>query len=126
MALRNIRIVEDEVLRKRAKVVNIIDSKIVQLLDDMAETMYEADGVGLAAPQIGILKRLVTIDVGDEHGLLKLINPEILEFYGEQIGQEGCLSIPDVRGYVKRPAKVKFSYMDIEGNTNLIEAEGLW
>ena len=125
MALRNIRIVEDEVLRKKAKVVNIIDSKIVQLLDDMAETMYEADGVGLAAPQIGILKRLVTIDVGDEHGLLKLINPEILEFYGEQIGQEGCLSIPDVRGYVKRPAKVKFSYMDIEGNTNLIEAEGL-
>jgi len=76
MALRNVRIDDDPVLRKKARKVEVIDDKIKDLLEDMAETMYNSDGVGLACPQIGILKRLVTIDVGDEHGLLKMINPE--------------------------------------------------
>lgn len=125
MALRNIRIDEDPVLRKKARVVEKIDEKIIELLDDMAETMYNAEGVGLAAPQIGILKRVVTIDVEDENGLLKMINPEILETSGEQCGLEGCLSIPEVREYVKRPEKVKFKYIDVEGNENIIDATGL-
>ena len=106
MALRNVRIDGDPVLRKKARKVEVIDDKIKNLLEDMVETMYDSDGVGLACPQIGILKRLVTIDVGDEHGLLKMVNPEILEISGEQVGPEGCLSIPDVRGFVKRPEKV--------------------
>lgn len=125
MALRNIRIVEDPVLRKKARAIENIDEKIIEILDDMAETMYEAEGVGLAAPQIGLLKRLVTIDVEDEHGLLKMINPEILETSGEQCGIEACLSIPEVREYVKRPAYVKFRYTDVEGNEKVIEATEL-
>ena len=99
--------------------------KIKDLLEDMVETMYDSEGVGLACPQIGILKRLVTIDVGDEHGLLKMINPEILEISGEQVGPEGCLSIPDFRGFVRRPEKVKFKYTDIDGNEQIIDATGL-
>ena len=98
MALRNVRVVEDPILRKKAKIVNKIDDKIKDLLEDMKDTMYKTQGVGLAANQIGILKRLVTIDVNDEHGLLKLINPEILEIKGEQVGPEGCLSIPETQG----------------------------
>lgn len=125
MSLRNIRIVEDPVLRKKSRVVEKIDDRIKELLQDMADTMYKTNGVGLAAPQIGILKRLVTIDVGDEHGLLKLINPEILEKEGEQVGPEGCLSIPDVQGFVKRPEVVKFKYTDIDGNEQIIKATGL-
>ena len=125
MALRNIRIDDDPVLRKKARKVEVIDDKIKNLLEDMAETMYNSDGVGLACPQIGILKRLVTIDVGDEYGLLKMVNPEILESSGEQVGPEGCLSIPDVRGFVKRPEKVKFKYTDIDGNEQIIDATGL-
>lgn len=125
MALRNVRVVEDPVLRKKARVVEKIDDKIKELLEDMQETMYKTNGVGLAATQIGVLKRLVTIDVADEHGLLKLINPEILETKGEQVGPEGCLSVPDVQGFVKRPAYVKFKYTDIEGKDKIIEATGL-
>lgn len=125
MALRNVRIDDDPVLRKKARAVEKIDDKILEILDDMAETMYAEEGVGLAAPQIGLLKRLVTIDVEDEHGLLKMINPEILEASGEQCGIEGCLSIPEVREYVKRPANVKFKYTDVEGNEQVIDATGL-
>ncbi|MBF1036715.1 MAG: peptide deformylase [Parvimonas sp.] len=125
MALRNVRVDGDPVLRKKARVVEVIDDKIKDLLEDMVETMYDSDGVGLACPQIGILKRLVTIDVGDEHGLLKMVNPEILEISGEQVGPEGCLSIPDVRGFVKRPEKVKFKYTDIDGNEQIIDSTGL-
>ena len=84
----------DDVLRKNSKYVDKIDEKIVKLLDDMAETMYHANGVGLAAPQVGILKRLVVIDIGE--GLIKLINPEIVEMEGEQQDIEGCLSIPGI------------------------------
>lgn len=125
MALRNVRVVEDPILRKKAKIVNKIDDKIKDLLEDMKDTMYKTQGVGLAANQIGILKRLVTIDVNDEHGLLKLINPEILEIKGEQVGPEGCLSIPETQGFVKRPEYVKFKYTDIDGNEQIIEATEL-
>ncbi len=125
MALRNIRIDGDPILRKKARVVDVVDDKIRELLEDMAETMYNSDGVGLAAPQIGILKRLVTIDVGDENGLLKMVNPEIIASSGEQIGPEGCLSIPECRGFVKRPECVKFKYTDINGTEQVLEATEL-
>ena len=92
------------------------------LLDDMAETMYAANGVGLAAPQVGVLKRVVVIDVGD--GLLELINPEIIEASGEQCGPEGCLSIPDYHGYVERPLRLKVRAIDRDGNGITIESEG--
>src|SRR5699024_1429972 len=89
----------------------------------MAETMYENEGVGLAAPQVGILRRVVVIDVG--RGLLKLINPEIIEEDGEVIDIEGCLSLPDRAGEVKRPEYVKVKYLDLEGNEQIVEGEGL-
>lgn len=104
MALRKIVQIGDEVLTKKAKKVEKIDDKIIELLDDMAETMYHSEGVGLAAPQIGILKRVVVIDIGE--GLLELINPEIVSVEGEQIGDEGCLSVVGKMGVVKRPYKV--------------------
>ncbi len=122
MALRNIRNYneEDTILRKKSKVVKIIDEKTQILLADMADTMYQANGVGLAAPQIGILKRLVVIDVGE--GLIKLINPVILEKFGEQQDMEGCLSVPDISGEVLRPQKVRIKAQDENGN--YFELEG--
>lgn len=122
MALRNIRNYneEDTILRKKSKVVKIIDEKTQILLADMADTMYQANGVGLAAPQIGILKRLVVIDVGE--GLIKLINPVILERSGEQQDMEGCLSVPDISGEVLRPQKVRIKAQDENGN--YFELEG--
>ena len=101
MAKREIRLSTDEILRKKCKVVKEIDERTLMLLDDMAETMYDANGVGLAAPQVGILKRVVTIDVGD--GLVELINPVILETRGSQVDYEGCLSIPGESAVVDRP-----------------------
>ena len=92
MALRQIVKIGEPVLRKKSKVVKEINDRIIELLDDMADTMYEADGVGLAAPQVGILKRVVVIDIGD--GLIELINPEIIETEGEYLDNEGCLSVP--------------------------------
>lgn len=114
MALRNIRTMGDEVLRKECKPVKEVNERIRELIDDMLETMYEADGVGLAAPQVGILKRIVTIDVGE--GSIVLINPEILETSGSQTGNEGCLSVPGKFGIVTRPdyAKVKAFNEDME------------
>lgn len=123
MALRNIRINDDEVLRKKCKVVPIIDKKIKLLIEDMAETMYKNDGVGLAAPQVGILKRIAVVNIGE--GLIVLINPEILKEDGEQIGSEGCLSIPNVSGEVKRPKKVTVKAMDINGEYFEITGEDL-
>lgn len=121
MAYRQIRKDGDEVLRKISRPVDSIDKKILALLEDMADTMYRADGVGLAAPQIGILKRIVVIDVGD--GLYEMINPIILEQSGEQDGMEGCLSIPGVLGKVKRPMKVTLRYTDRNGEGITIEAK---
>ncbi len=115
MAVRNIRKDNDEVLRKVAKKVEVIDDRILTLLDDMADTMYQAEGVGLAAPQVGILRRVVVIDVGE--GLLELINPVIVYENGEQIDEEGCLSIPGTRGEVKRPNKVIVRAQNRAGET---------
>ena len=110
MALRTIRTEGDPVLRKVSRPVTEMNQKIRTLIFDMLDTMYESMGVGLAAPQVGILKRLVTIDVGD--GPIVLINPEILETSGEQTGDEGCLSVPGMAGQVTRPNYVKVKALD--------------
>ena len=125
MGLRNIRYHQekDTILRKKSKIVKTIDKKILELLDDMAETMYQEDGVGLAAPQVGILKRLVVIDVGE--GLIKLINPVIIEASGEQQGIEGCLSVPGVSGEVIRPQKVRIEAQNEKGEYIELEGEDL-
>ena len=117
MALRNIRIQGDEVLNKRCREVTEMTPRIRTLIDDMIETMHEANGVGLAACQVGILKRLVVIDVGE--GPIVLINPEIIETDGEQVGDEGCLSLPGKAGLVTRPNYVKVRALD----ENMVERE---
>ncbi len=114
---------DDEILRKRCKEVTKFDEKLGILLDDMYETMTKADGVGLAAPQVGILKRVVVIDVGN--GRIELINPEIIETEGEQDGAEGCLSFPGLFGNVKRPYKVKVKAQDRNGRKFIVEGEEL-
>lgn len=105
MALRRVTKMGEPVLRKKCKPVTKFDEKLGQLLDDMADTMYEADGVGLAAPQVGMLKRAVVIDIGE--GLIELINPEIIETAGEQTDIEGCLSVDNINEPVTRPYFVK-------------------
>lgn len=123
MAIRDIVKQGDETLRKKARQVNVIDSRIRTLLDDMAETMYEAEGVGLAANQVGVLRRVVVIDTGN--GLIELINPEIVSEEGEQIGMEGCLSCPGRRGYVRRPDKVTARALNREGKPFEITGSGM-
>ncbi|HHU74393.1 MAG TPA: peptide deformylase [Clostridiales bacterium] len=117
MAIRNIREIGERVLTKVSKEVKAVDKKILTLIEDMLDTMYEANGVGLAAPQVGILKRIVVIDVSEEgNDPIILINPEILETDGEQTGDEGCLSVPGKVGTVTRPnyVKVKAYNKDME------------
>lgn len=124
MALRNIMNYQtDEFLRKKAKAVENVNSRIQSLLADMTETMYHADGAGLAAPQVGILRRLVVIDIGA--GLIKLINPVIVEADGEQQEMEGCLSIPGIYGKVKRPEKVVVKALDENGKPFDLEGTGM-
>mgnify|MGYP000712694038 FL=1 len=123
MAIRVIRTEEDPVLRKISKPVKEVTPKIITLIDDMLDTMYEAMGVGLAAPQVGILKRIVVIDVGE--GPIVLINPEIIEKSGEQTGDEGCLSVPGMAGQVTRPNYVKVKAQDEDMNEVEYEGEGL-
>ncbi|MBE7050213.1 MAG: peptide deformylase [Ruminococcaceae bacterium] len=123
MAIRNVRKLGDEILRKKSRPVEEIDSKIITLLEDMADTMYYTQGVGLAAPQVGILKRIAVIDVGD--GLIELINPEIIETSGEQTDKEGCLSVPGKYGLVSRPYKVTVRATDRDGNLFEMTGEGL-
>jgi len=124
MALRNIMNYHtDNILRKKARTVEKIDNRILTLLKDMAETMYNANGAGLAAPQVGILRRLIVIDVGT--GLIKLINPVIVEADGEQQETEGCLSIPSIYGRVKRPEKVIVKALDENGQPFDLEGTGL-
>lgn len=113
MALRKIVIKSDEILRKKCKPVLNFDEKLGILLDDMAETMYKANGVGLAAPQVGILRRAVVVDVGE--GLLELVNPEIIKSKGSQRDVEGCLSCPDDWGYVVRPNEIIVKAQDRTG-----------
>jgi len=126
MALRNIRILGDEILEKRAKEVKENSERLQILIDDMLETMYEADGVGLAAPQVGMLKRLIVIDCSEEgNEPIVLINPEILETSGEQTGSEGCLSYPGKSGIVKRPNYAKVKALNREFEEFVIEGEGL-
>ena len=123
MALRTIRVEGDHVLGKVCREVTEVTPKIVTLIDDMLETMYEANGVGLAAPQVGILKRIVVIDVGE--GPIVMINPEIIESDGEQTGDEGCLSVPGKAGQVTRPNYVKARFMGEDMNEYEIEGEEL-
>lgn len=124
MAIRNIRLEGDELLKKKSRNVDIIDDRIKMILDDMAETMYGANGLGLAAVQVGILRRLVVIDVGQ--GIVKLINPEIISKEGEELSREGCLSVPVLNGMVKRPVKVTVKALNENGEELEIEAEGLY
>ncbi len=112
MALRNIRVMGDEVLNKKCKEVTEMTPRTKMLIEDMLDTMYEANGVGLAAPQVGILKRIVVIDVTGEEPYI-LINPKILETSGEQTGQEGCLSVPGKSGQVTRPNYVKVEALNM-------------
>lgn len=123
MALRQIRIYGDEKLTKACRPVQIMTPRTKMLIRDMLDTMYDANGVGLAAPQVGILKRIVVIDIGD--GPLVLINPEILETSGEQTGQEGCLSLPGQAGMVTRPNYVKVKARNEDMEEAVIEAEEL-
>ena len=123
MALRTIRTEGDPILRKICRPVTQVDDRTKELIGDMLDTMYDADGVGLAAPQVGILKRIVVIDVGD--GPVVMVNPEILETSGSQTGQEGCLSIPGKCASVTRADYVKVKSFDMELNPVIIEGEGL-
>ena len=125
MALRNIRLEGDEVLRKKCKKVSEIDDRLKVLIKDMLDTMYDADGVGLAAPQVGILKRLFVIDVYDGYGPRVFINPEILETSGSQVGEEGCLSLPGRSEEVERPNYVKVKATNEKGEEFVLEAEEL-
>ncbi|ASW42971.1 peptide deformylase [Clostridium isatidis] len=125
MAIRNIRINGDEVLRKKCKPVKEITNRTLKLIQDMADTMYEADGVGLAAPQVGILQRIFVIDVYDDNGLRVFINPEILEVSGSQLGPEGCLSIPNEEAEVERPNYVKVKALNEKGEEFVLEATEL-
>lgn len=123
MAIRQIRIEGDPVLRKQCREVKTVNNRTRQLIEDMLETMYEANGVGLAAPQVGVLKNIVVIDVSEEgDDSIVLINPEILETSGEQTGEEGCLSLPGLYGIVTRPDYVKVRAYD--ENMELFELEG--
>ena len=124
MAIRSIRIIDqDDVLRKHARKVEKFDERLHTLLDDMAETMAAGNGVGLAAPQVGVLKRCCVIDVGD--GLIELVNPEIVSREGEVTVIEGCLSVPDRAGKVVRPEKVKVKAQDRNGEPIEVEGEGI-
>lgn len=125
MAIRNIRIQGDAVLEKKCREVKEVTPRIRELIDDMFETMYDEGGVGLAAPQVGVLKRIVVIDVGEESDPHVLINPVILETSGEQRGYEGCLSLPGKSGIVTRPNYVKVRAFDEEMNEFVLEGTEL-
>ena len=123
MALRTLRVQGDSVLTKKSRTVDKMTPRIGELITDMLDTMYDAMGVGLAAPQVGILKRIVVIDVGE--GPIVLINPEILETSGEPTGDEGCLSVPGMAGQVTRPNYVKVKALDVNMDEQIYEGEGL-
>ena len=125
MAIRVVREDGDEILRKKSKVVEEVNDKIRQILEDMVETMHKYNGVGLAAPQIGLLKRLIVIDLYDDKGPIKLVNPEIIKEKGEQEVEEGCLSFPNKYGKIVRPAQVTVVALDENGKEVKINAKGL-
>ena len=123
MALRNVVKVGDPILNKKSRVVEKFDDRLATLIDDMLETMYEANGVGLAAVQVGMLKRVVVIDIGE--GPIELVNPEITKEEGEQRESEGCLSVPGQYGVCVRPAKVQVKAQDRNGKWHVYTGEGL-
>jgi len=125
MAVRNIREDGDEILRKKSRDVEVIDDKVRELLDDMVDTMYKFNGVGLSAVQVGILKRLVVIDLYDEKGPIKLVNPVIIKTKGEQEVEEGCLSFPNQYARLIRPEEVVAEALDENGKKVKIKAKGL-
>ena len=129
MALREVRKEGDEILRKQCKPVREMTPRLRQLIDDMFDTMYDADGVGLAGPQVGVLRRVVVIDVGGpegENAPVEMVNPRILESSGLQGGMEGCLSFPGESGYVVRPNRVRVEAYDRHGDLYEYEGEGLF
>jgi peptide deformylase len=124
MAIRTILVGEkNDKLRKLSRPVAAVDNKILKLLDDMRETMYKNEGVGIAAPQVGVLKRIVVIDVGQ--GVMELINPRIIKTQGKQTEEEGCLSVPSKRGVVERPLKAVVTAYDRNGNLLEYTGEGM-
>jgi len=123
VAIRIIRTDEDPLLRKKSREVTEINERITILLDDMKETMMAADGVGLAAPQVGVLKRVIITDVGD--GVIEFINPEVIDTYGETCAVEGCLSVPEQSGKVIRPERLTLKALDREGKEFELTADGL-
>lgn len=123
MALRNVVCRGDEILAKKAKEVKEINARILEMLDDMRETMLENNGVGIAAPQVGILKQMFIVEVDDT--LIELINPQILETKGKQVDEEGCLSVPGFIGKVERPQHVKISGLNRKGETVVYEESDL-
>lgn len=125
MALREIVQFGNDVLRKKCRTVTTFDEKLAVLLDDMAQTLHSANGVGLAAPQVGILRRAIVIDIQDNKGVVELINPEILETSGVQSGNEGCLSAPGEWCEVERPAHVTVKAQDRNGKEFTVTGEGL-
>lgn len=125
MAIRNLRYEDDEILRKRSREIDVIDDKIRQLAEDMMETMHKWDGLGLAGPQVGVLKRIIVIDLYEEGTQFTLINPVILKEKGVQDVGEGCLSFPNKFGKVERPKEVVVEALDIEGKKVKIKAKDL-
>lgn len=125
MAILEIKKAGDPVLKQHCQPVDKIDKKLRQVLDDMADTMYKSDGVGLAAPQVGLLIRMVVIDCQDDHGLIEMINPRITYQEGSMKGSEGCLSVPGIFGDVERSAKVKVEFLNRRGKLQHLTATGL-
>ena len=125
MAIRNLRLEGDEILYKKSKEVDIIDDRTQELIDDMIETMHKYNGVGLAAVQVGVLKRIVVIDLYDDKGPIVLINPIIIKTKGEQEVEEGCLSFPNKFAKIIRPAEVVVEYTDREGKKVKLKAKEL-
>lgn len=125
MAIRNLRYEDDEILRKRAREVEVIDDKIRELAQDMMDTMHKYDGVGLAAPQVGVLKRVIVIDLYEKDTQYMIVNPEIISEKGEQCVDEGCLSFPNQFGKVRRPKEVVVTGLDLNGNRIKIKAKDL-
>lgn len=125
MAIRNLRYENDEILRKKSREVEVIDDRIKELAQDMMETMHKYDGVGLAAPQVGVLKRVIVIDLYEKDTQYTIINPEIISEKGEQCVEEGCLSFPNQFGKVVRPKEVVVTGLDIDGKKIKIKAKDL-
>ena len=125
MAIRQLRYEGDEILKKKSREVEVIDERIKTLIDDMIETMHKYNGVGLAAVQVGILKRIIVIDLYDGSGPIPMINPVIIKTKGEVEVEEGCLSFPNQFAKVKRPEQITADFLDLEGNTIRVKAKDL-